>query len=309
MSYEICYSKNFIKTSKGYIPLVLSGSNNCYEYNFGKERRERTWTIYWCKELTKISSEQEILDFITKQYKDSEYGDFCVFNGKNVYGYEAILNFYKNGIKNARTVEEYLSYGKYKYTNGTGGKVYGLDVFLMHYDKDTGNWRQDNRRNIRTTSELENAIEELQQYHNCKDTWLEIKFTTNEKIVCELPKTIDGACIVKYKARYLAETTTSGYVLVKDKNQAKVFNTYDEAAKVSNQYGMKIIKWVKCKEIAKDFMVRIKDYGYFAKFSKYGYRYSYQPLEKFTEKRAKEILEKLQRMFGDKREFELVRCN
>ena len=34
MSYEIVYNRAFIKTTRGIIPLLLTGSNNCYEYTF-----------------------------------------------------------------------------------------------------------------------------------------------------------------------------------------------------------------------------------------------------------------------------------
>ena len=30
MSYEIMYDKKFIKVDNGFIPLVLTGSNNCW---------------------------------------------------------------------------------------------------------------------------------------------------------------------------------------------------------------------------------------------------------------------------------------
>ena len=44
MSYEIIYDKQFIKVRKDnqdlHVPMVLSGSNNCYEHS---GRRERSW--------------------------------------------------------------------------------------------------------------------------------------------------------------------------------------------------------------------------------------------------------------------------
>ena len=44
MSYEIVYSKQFIKTNKYIIPTVLMGSNNCTMYYGGREIKERDWT-------------------------------------------------------------------------------------------------------------------------------------------------------------------------------------------------------------------------------------------------------------------------
>ena len=42
MSYEIVYNRQFLKVDDKIIPLVLYGSNNCYQYDYntGKEKRE-----------------------------------------------------------------------------------------------------------------------------------------------------------------------------------------------------------------------------------------------------------------------------
>ena len=41
MSYTIMYGKQFLKTSRGIIPLALHGDNNVTEYVRGREVRER----------------------------------------------------------------------------------------------------------------------------------------------------------------------------------------------------------------------------------------------------------------------------
>lgn len=43
MSREIIYDKQFIKVADRFIPMILSGSNNCYEWGNGRERRARSW--------------------------------------------------------------------------------------------------------------------------------------------------------------------------------------------------------------------------------------------------------------------------
>ena len=44
MSYSIIYDKQFIKVSDNqFIPMVLSGCSNLYEFNGTKERRVRSW--------------------------------------------------------------------------------------------------------------------------------------------------------------------------------------------------------------------------------------------------------------------------
>ena len=44
MSYEIIYDKQFIKVSEDkFVPMILTGSNNCYDHN---NRRVRSWWAY-----------------------------------------------------------------------------------------------------------------------------------------------------------------------------------------------------------------------------------------------------------------------
>ena len=47
MSVDIIYEKQFIDLKDGrYVPLLLSGSSNCYEYSSnGRERRARNWWL------------------------------------------------------------------------------------------------------------------------------------------------------------------------------------------------------------------------------------------------------------------------
>ena len=46
MSYTIMYDRQFLKTSRGIIPLALYGDNNVTERVNGHERRERHWGVY-----------------------------------------------------------------------------------------------------------------------------------------------------------------------------------------------------------------------------------------------------------------------
>ena len=55
MSYTIMYGKQFLKTSRGIIPLALHGDNNVTEYVRGWEVRERHWSVYSNLRPTNIS--------------------------------------------------------------------------------------------------------------------------------------------------------------------------------------------------------------------------------------------------------------
>lgn len=51
MSYEIIYDKQFVKAEKEgkevFFPMLLWGSNNCYEWSpSGRERRARSWSVW-----------------------------------------------------------------------------------------------------------------------------------------------------------------------------------------------------------------------------------------------------------------------
>lgn len=49
MSYEIIYKVGSFKTSKGYLPFIVMGSNNCYEITGRGQRRERN--VYFLKSI------------------------------------------------------------------------------------------------------------------------------------------------------------------------------------------------------------------------------------------------------------------
>lgn len=138
MSYEILYKARFIKLSDGRIlPLIEAGSNNCYEVNWkgGNARRSRSWCFL---SNIRIATPSEILGNIERirqeqidqnnspenqlyaspehpqhyrfhQYKDESFG---YYTGLTLYGkrsttYSQFYNFFKNGIKNAKTLEEW----------------------------------------------------------------------------------------------------------------------------------------------------------------------------------------------------------
>lgn len=106
MSYEIVYSRQFLKIDEKIIPLVLYGSNNCYEVTWkGKERRERSWnTMYFGANTWIAQTEDKIMERINS-YCNREYQEHFVRNGKWVDD-KGLIRFFQNGIKNAKTIEE-----------------------------------------------------------------------------------------------------------------------------------------------------------------------------------------------------------
>lgn len=133
MSHEIIYSRKFIKVEKNgenhYIPLVLFGSNNCYDFYYdglgrGREKRERRWFPFFSKEKKDgfLFSEEEIKEKI--QNTPEDYPTSIKYNGKFI-GSKEYKNFLKRGMKDSMTIEElkdnyihslgiYMQLGHYK---------------------------------------------------------------------------------------------------------------------------------------------------------------------------------------------------
>lgn len=106
MGYEIVYNRQFLKIDDKIIPLVLYGSNNAYEIMWnGKERRERSWNpMYLGSNKIIAMTENELMEFI-----EGCCGDTCqnhFMRNSKLVDDKGLISFFKNGIKNAKTIEE-----------------------------------------------------------------------------------------------------------------------------------------------------------------------------------------------------------
>lgn len=128
MSYEIIYDKQFIKVKDSYVPMVLSGSSNCYEYgNNGKERRSRSWfpfrlsnNLFINNEIAKRYWEDSCNDIVDrnierftdrKNFMDEVKSSFGYYTGIYINGnrkttYGNINGIFKTGIEKALTIEQ-----------------------------------------------------------------------------------------------------------------------------------------------------------------------------------------------------------
>lgn len=120
MSYEIVYNKQFLKIDGKIIPLVLHGSNNCYEpLTNGRQRRERNWNPIYISSNAQIAvTESDLMKRIKSLCDGGEYQEHFMQNGKWVDD-KGLIRFFQNGIKNAKTIEElkedYFFKGMYGY--------------------------------------------------------------------------------------------------------------------------------------------------------------------------------------------------
>jgi len=187
MSYEIIYSRQFIKAEKEnktlVLPFILTGSNNCYESNFnGRERRARDWWNWnYYMDYKPMGTLEEILSNIDKEFElrcknnsDETPEEIAAF-WNNYSGLQNHVQkgnrlidfkrFFINGVKQAITVEQLVQGGEHIYI--TTGYIYHDEVKARMQGKELFNKR------VETTQELFEAIEEAKEYH--KD--LQVSFT------------------------------------------------------------------------------------------------------------------------------------
>lgn len=118
MSYELIYDKQFIKVEDKFIPMVIIGSSNLFEYSGA---RVRNWSKLSVGDSTQILyTENELLSYadnIRDSYKkrDAEYNDksFGYFSsiaigGKGTHNttFGMFKGIFKTGIKKALTIEQ-----------------------------------------------------------------------------------------------------------------------------------------------------------------------------------------------------------
>ena len=106
MSYTIVYDRQFLKLEDGrIIPMILCGSNNCRETSYsGRERRERYWTVCWERNVPAYQPE-DLMKLAESYCSGGEYQEHFMRGGKWVDD-AAYLRFFKNGIKQAKTLRE-----------------------------------------------------------------------------------------------------------------------------------------------------------------------------------------------------------
>lgn len=301
MSYEIVYSRNFIKTTRGIIPLILTGSNNCHERHGNRWRRERDWSQFWGNKHVEMDA-QDLLTFMADYGADKDNYDFCDFRGKRLYKKDA-YNFYKQGIKNAHTIEEYIQNGRQKnwhigsylrayihdWSNGYGKSFIALD------------------KHVSTTAELEAWIDDAKAYiHERNNIYMRFTWDTCEPITYNEPKDIKGKVIIAYKKAkgvYLSDKQK----LTHNKCEAKVFDNQDNAKAFCqnngySQYYYKIIKYNANEKNKKHYVISLGHGAYFYRKTNYGMRYIYSKsdAQKMDMKRATTLLERLIDAFKDK---------
>lgn len=224
MSYMIVYDRQVLVTPQGYSFIVLHGDNNVYEPARGRngtERRVRNWN---CWLLNK--SKEEILEYF-KGWCGSKYQEHFRIPGRQEYVDDAaLMRWVENGLKSARTVEEFKDYG------------HTISAHIEYWPAD-GSWsRRTAEAYIRSDAEFaewvktaEAAKEELME-QGVKSIYTILGFSQDEplKLPHKKQKEVDGPVIVKYGRWYLSDAKgSSSYALSVRFEDAKVFSSYEDA--------------------------------------------------------------------------------
>lgn len=98
MSYQIYYDKAFIKVEEKYVPMINSGSNNCWEVNFfGQEIPEKNWSVlnYTCR--------SKLYSFLHRIEKNMSFEEFYAVyaTDDNIDTIEQDYEYYLSGDKEA----------------------------------------------------------------------------------------------------------------------------------------------------------------------------------------------------------------
>lgn len=129
MSYEIIYDKQFVKVKEDlYLPMVLAGSNNCFEMGRGtRDRRARSW-FHWNFNGYPFTTKQVMLDdaYAMRErqiaysknregddtYDDKSFGSWAgITVGSRSATFGQYLGVFNTGCAKALTVEQLAEEG------------------------------------------------------------------------------------------------------------------------------------------------------------------------------------------------------
>jgi len=278
MSYSIIYDKQFIKVEENevekFVPIILVGSNNCYDHN---NRRSRSWwnftyildgkgfgtleeLIKGAKEErerkikeNKESNAQYIADGhpgYTDEYDDSRWGYFTglSFGGGCKATFGQYLGIYKTGCKKAVTVEEL-----YSHTNSSVNINCGYDAEkkLEKFSKKPISFA------VNTSAELVEKYREIEKFLEGTGLKPIVTLHASEEIakrirkrLFSLPKKekekieVDHYFIVKdfVEDNYVVKSTRNGYSFSRyGKSYAKQFRLESQAKTYAKKLSLKYV--------------------------------------------------------------------
>lgn len=163
MSYQIYYDRAFIRVKDLFVPVVNSGSNNCWEVGFGgREIPEKEWEVlnHTCRSKFLFTADE--IKEQAKIYEEISQRQGTCFKSRNrQFAKGEFESWIRCGMNSAFTTEEYYRCGNVPYIS----EYYSDDVskHKTHYFK--------------TTDEFLKLLEELKDAKS-----LEIRFENNRAV-------------------------------------------------------------------------------------------------------------------------------
>lgn len=259
MSYTIMYGRQFIKTTRGIIPLALFGDNNVTERVHGREVRARQWGVY----------ANNGVEFTPTQYMKmirgwcgGKYQEHFVKNGKWVDD-KGLISWAMGGIKNALPIEDILFYARSA----------SLEGYIYVGSKTEFRNKFENYQFFHTTLELEAwldkayvRLEELKK-DTSKFAFIVLGFHGREPLGVAVRNIHSGpvlACVKR--GSYITRITENSYSLSEDVSEAFVFSSAQEAYSKMQEAGFRSTKLQFVKAQNK---YQLRDYVILAKTIRY----------------------------------------
>ena len=236
MSYEIVYDRRFIRTPLGITPLILTGSNNCYEpMPNGRERRERNWSVLF---NFPVATEDELMNAV-QGCCGGEFQEHFKWHGKFVND-AGFVAFIRNGIANAVTLEELEEYAHCE----------SLRCALSIWYKDSiGNNRRELECSVQTTDELVQWITEAKgrvaSRAEREEIYYSMGFFTREPIRMPTRKTVAGPVVAKRGQSYVINCAHGRLETNGDVSKAMVFASIDDAVSRLSPYFVRGTRFIK----------------------------------------------------------------
>lgn len=267
MSYEILYGRQFLDLNNGtYIPMILSGSNNCSMFSNGREIRERHWWAYgtYGHSDRTAKTKDEWIQWMQERVEGNPEVEWFMRGSKWLLGKD-MVRWMESGIKSARTIEEIIQAVPYQ----------SLHCFVTIYDKskdytDPGYSRREREMFIHSSKELVHWIDEFEEMKKTKKETEEvckhISFSGIEPLGIGFKSAVKGAVICKVGNGYLksfqVRESGSQYSLTPDASNAIVFESEEDFSKKTEGLYLRKRKLIKANQPSKNFVIRIASGGY-----------------------------------------------
>ena len=226
MSYSTIYDFVCVETSRGVIPIVLTGSKTCIAGERQKEHVLRTWSL-WSDDMLDVKK-GVLLSIIQREMSVFDpKSQLYARNGKPLYSYD-VCNMFLNACKKARRIEDICA------ANYAGNLSCSIRVAESHFGT-----KVSEAVSIDNTRDLEAWIDFARsEYEKLKlggfFPLYSIQFNSGGRPL-KKPSELNGPVILKMgRNRYVCGCTATSLSFTGDIEKAIVFENAQVAKKMVN---------------------------------------------------------------------------